>query len=62
MPCRWMHDPEIGRWWYPQCMGGIYGKAGCTCGRNRQDRIEELEKKVEKLERQLMVKTDCNNT
>ena len=49
--CRWMHDPEIGRWWYPQCFGGIYSKEGCTCSRIPQkDRIAMLEKRIEKLE------------
>lgn len=55
MPCKWMHDPEIGRWWYPQCMGGIYGKEGCTCDRRglTKDRAAELEKRISKLERRL---------
>jgi hypothetical protein len=46
-----MHDRDIGRWWYPQCLGGIYGKKGCTCPRIPQkDRIAMLEKRIEKLE------------
>lgn len=56
MPCRWMHDPEIGRWWYPQCIGGIYGKEGCTCPRSakaKQDRFDHLERRIEKLESEL---------
>lgn len=54
MPCRWMHDPEIGKWWYPQCIGGIYGREGCTCHRGPQkDRVAELEKRIEKLESRL---------
>jgi hypothetical protein len=56
MACRWMHDPEIGRWWYPECIGGIYGKEGCTCPRGQKakdDRINQLERRVEKLEKRL---------
>jgi hypothetical protein len=58
--CRWMHDPKIGRWWYPQCIGGIYGKEGCTCHHSRKDRVEVLEKRVEKLERQLAAVMQSN--
>lgn len=56
MPCRWMHDPKIGRWWYPECMGGIYGREGCTCPRTaraKQHKIDELERRIDQLETKL---------
>jgi hypothetical protein len=49
MACRWMNDPE------PGCMGAaVYGPQGCTCRTSsKDDRIDVLERRVEKLEREL---------
>lgn len=56
--CRWIRDPEIGRWHLPGCMGGaVYGPAQCTCSRpikpSRAASIDDLERRVERLERQV---------
>lgn len=56
MACRWMWDKEIGRWFLPECYGGLHawGLSGCYCPRPRPgDRIEKLEKRVKELERLL---------
>lgn len=55
MRCHWEHDPEIGRWFYPGCMGGaVYGPRHCTCGpkprrRDLEQRVAILETELKKL-------------
>lgn len=50
--CRWVPDKEVGRFWLPECFGGIYGPAGCYCPREpKADRITALEKRIAKLEK-----------
>jgi hypothetical protein len=57
--CGYAYDKSVGRYWFPQCMGGaVYGLSGCTCApksakRGRDDllrRIDVLERRVERLE------------
>jgi hypothetical protein len=46
-------------YWIPDCWGGvIHGRHACTCdvGRSKKDKIEELEKRIEKLEKILLEK------
>lgn len=52
MRCHWANDPEIGKWWYPHCYGGLYGPEGCYCPREKpkKDQMAELEKRIAKLE------------
>jgi CO dehydrogenase nickel-insertion accessory protein CooC1 len=54
-PCHYVkHKGE--RYFIPGCMGGVHhGKEGCHCnsGKMERDRIEALEKRIEKLEKLL---------
>jgi hypothetical protein len=52
MACRWMWDKEIGRWFLPECYGGLHAwdLSGCYCERPR-NRLEALESRIEELER-----------
>jgi hypothetical protein len=52
MACRWMNDKEIGRWYLPECWGGLYDIEGCYCDRSSpNDEVEQLKKRVQKLEK-----------
>lgn len=52
MACRWIRDPEIGRWHLPDCMGGaVYGPNGCTCDRRISGRTVEM--RLERIEAHL---------
>lgn len=60
MACRWMHDPGIGRWFLPDCWGGVNGGPdGCYCGEGDPagdevgDRLTDLEARLELLEQAL---------
>ena len=57
--CRWVRSSEVpgGKFWLPECWGGLYGPEGCYCPpapRATKDelanRISALEKRVQKLE------------
>jgi hypothetical protein len=50
-----MHDPEIGRWHLPGCMGAaVYGPEGCTCpSTSEEDHRNELETRIASLEERL---------
>lgn len=60
--CRWVTDKKIGRWHLPGCMGAaVYGPNGCTCqarapleddSPSLEDRVEALEARLAKPERQ----------
>lgn len=52
--CRWLWDKEIGRWFMPECHGGMHAwdLSGCYCDRPR-NRLEDLESRIEDLERRL---------
>lgn len=58
--CRWVRDPEIGRYHLPGCMGGaVYGPSGCTCARPirpRDANIEDLDNRIARIERHLFSK------
>ena len=50
MVCRWVPDKEIGRFWVPECWGGLNGgPGGCYC--KREPKKSDLEKRVERLEK-----------
>lgn len=55
MSCRWIYDREVpgGRYWVPDCWGGLYGPEGCYCEkpkrRDIEDRLERIEAVLEKL-------------
>jgi hypothetical protein len=52
--CRWMYDrKEKLRWYYPQCWGGLYDISGCYCDDRKQGHIEQLENRIEELERKV---------
>ena len=47
--CSWKSDPEVGRYYLPECMGGaVYGPHGCTC--DRRVRIESIEDRLDRLQ------------
>lgn len=57
--CHWVRDSDVpgGKFWLPECWGGLYGPEGCYCApepRVTRDqlaaRIEKLEKRIEQLE------------
>ncbi len=57
--CRWVRAADVpgGKFWLPECWGGLYGPDGCYClpePRATKDelvnRIAALEKRVETLE------------
>ncbi len=54
MACRGMWDEGIGRWFLPECHGGmhVWDLRGCYCERPRS-RLEQLEARVEELEQAL---------
>lgn len=61
MACRWVHDREIGRWFLPDCWGGVNaGPDGCYCKAEEEppdevrDRLEELEARLARIEKLLM--------
>lgn len=61
MRCRWVKDSEVkgGRFWLPECYGGLYGRAGCYCPQEpEKDRIKMLEERIEKLEARLASPAD----
>lgn len=40
--CSWQHDPQIGRWFLPGCMGGaVYGESQCTCPKPGPKELDE---------------------
>ena len=65
MACHWVYTKEVaeGRFWLPDCWGGLYGPDGCYChvGEPREDRDELLDRlesaleRIEKLEKSLAV-------
>lgn len=53
MYCRWVNDKD-GRYYVPQCWGGLYHISGCYCERpSQKTKVERLEKRVQELEEKL---------
>ena len=53
-PCHYVKGFNGERVLIPGCMGAaVKGKDGCTCnyGKHQKDKLEELEKRIEKLEK-----------
>ena len=59
MSCHWVRAKELpeGRFWLPDCWGGLYGPEGCYCRSTseRQERDSQLAERIYKLEARLAV-------
>lgn len=53
--CRWVKDKTVpgGKFWLPECWGGLYDPDGCYCDKpsteSLGERISELEEKLDKI-------------
>ena len=56
MACRWMWDKDIGRWFLPECWGGVNaGPDGCYCkdGEEPSDKEASLDERFAAIEERL---------
>jgi hypothetical protein len=66
MSCHWVYTKEVpeGRFWLPDCWGGLYGPDGCYChaGEKAKEDREALEERIDQLERRIakMEKRDAS--
>jgi hypothetical protein len=55
MACHWVHDKEVpgGKFWRPECWGGLYDPDGCYCPRPPRATKDELAERVKRLEKRI---------
>lgn len=68
MACHWVYDKEVpgGRFWLPECWGGLYEPSGCYCPRPKHSTEDELKalivkltKRVDELENRLPINQEA---
>lgn len=55
MACHWVYDKDVpgGKFWLPECLGGLYEPSGCYCPRPPRATKDELAEKIKALEKRV---------